>query len=554
MKPEMKKYMIVAAMAGLLGTAACNKLEIAPKDEINDREMAYKNDVIRNQILTGIYSLLYNDATWGNMIPIRLEAATDVQITRMSTSGSPENNSHTSQSDLVEENWRVLYQGINAANEFLYYSDLYVPDGENKTQSMGEARFLRAYFYFTLVRLYGDVPFRTQPTFDVVNTDIARTSAVEVYDFIVKELEKAQGELGDPLEVSYGRVSKTAAQTALADVYLNLAGELMKNRLPADSTSELMHRRAAYWCEQVLANPAHDIAATEYSTVFLNQVRSVTNVAEQVWELQPKYMIEVGYRCDSRLGKYNGMGNAVDGVYNARAAIYAGIPLRNLYGKLSADDLENDDRYDWNCPWTRIGAGSKLGSPVYVEIDKQHRNIYRLFPGKWRTIFANTVAESSDINYSGARLSIYRIADVHLMYAEALNAGSDDQAGAIAQINKVRARAHASAIPDSPMPSKEEVFGLIVDERARELCYEGKRRFDLIRWGLYETKVREAAKTYENPQPNASWVTTAMLAGFVNFNAARHEILPIPQSEISRNALIPQSEQNEGWGGNRKWK
>ena len=553
MKPDMKKYMIMAAVVGLFATAACNKFDIAPKDEINDREMAYKNDVIRNQILTGIYSLLYHDGTWGNMIPIRLEAATDVQITRMSTSGSPENNSHTSQSDLIEENWRVLYQGINAANEFLYYSDLYVPEGESKTQGMGEARFLRAYFYFTLVRLYGDVPFRTEPTLDVANTDIARTSAVEIYDFIVKELEKAQRELGDPLDVSYGRVSKTTAQTALADVYLNLAGELMKNRLPADSTSELMHQRAAYWCEQVLANPAHDITATEYSTIFLNQVRSVTNIAEQIWELQPKYMIEEGYRCDSRLGKYNGMGNAVDKVYNARAAIYAGIPLRNLYGKISAADLEADDRYDWNCPWTRIGAGSKLGSPVYVEIDKNHKNIYRLFPGKWRTIFANTVAESSDINYSGARLSIYRIADVHLMYAEALNGGNNDQAGAVEQLNKVRTRAHASAIPTSPMPSKEEVFEMIVDERARELCYEGKRRFDLIRWGLYEKKVQETAPLYENPT-NAAWVTSAMTAGFTNFNASRHEILPIPQSEISRNALIPQSEQNEGWGGNRKWK
>ena len=553
----MKRYILSMLAVTLLCVSACNKLEIEPKGEITDREMAYQNATIRNQILTGIYSLLINEGTWGAMIPIRLEAGTDVALSRTDDTATPENNSHTSQSAMTATTWSVLYQGINAANEFIHYSNLYVPNGENE-QEVAEARFLRAYFYFTLVRLFGDVPFRTEPMLDTNKTDIARTSAVDIYDFIVKELSEVQAILPDPQMAVYGHISSTAAQAALADVYLNLGGALMKNRLPADSTVELMHQRAAYWSKLVLDNPAHDITKTGYDTIFLNQVSEKTNVAEQVWELQPKYMIEQGYRCDSRLGKYNGMGTTISGVYGAGGFIYQTASLRKLYAKVSADDVSDvigttskDTRADWNCPWTKIGTGTQHKNPVYEEINKDRKNIYQLFCGKWRTIYANTVSEAANINYSGARLSIYRIADVHLMYAEAVNEGYGNQAEAVEHINKVRRRAHATEI--TGVPGKDDVFNLIVDERARELCFEGKRRFDLIRWNLYETKLREAYTPYESPY-DPQWVRTGTVAVFKNFNPQAHYILPIPQEEISRNALIPQAEQNQGWGGNRAWR
>lgn len=547
----MKKYIVLSLMLVAILVVGCNKLDIAPKDEISDKEIAYKNPIITKQILTGIYSLLYHEGTWGAQLSIRMEAATDVAVTRMTTVETPENNSHTTQSSSIDVTWNMLYKGINAANEFIHYSDLYTPDTPTRTQMVGEARFLRAYFYFTLVRLFGDVPFRTQPMRDVENTDIVRTSAVEIYRFIVKELIQAQNELSAPSEADYGRVSRTAAQATLADVYLNLGGTLMKNRLPADSTVALMHQRAAFWCETVLANPAHDITKTEYSTIFINQIKNVENVKEQIWELQPKYLIDEGFRCDSRLGKYNGMGANVAGVYGAGANIYHGVALRKYYTKISVNDATQDVRMDWNCPLTKIGAGSKLGAPVYLPVHAENKNIYQLFEGKWRTIFANTSSESTNTSYSGARLSMYRIADVHLMYAEALSIGRGDQQAAMEQVNIVRRRAKATEI--AVVPSALDMFNLIVDERARELCFEGKRRFDLIRWGIYESKSAQAATEYKNPT-NANWVTSAMLVGFNNYDNTRHEILPVPQSEINRNKLIPQSDQNAGWGGNRKWK
>lgn len=575
MNTNMKKYLIPVLMF-LLTAASCSKLDIAPRGEMNDKEMAYKNPQIREQVLAGIYAYLYNEATWGAFISIRMEAATDVAISRSTSAGEVANNSHTATT--LNDTWRVLYAGINAANEFIQLADTYIPDNETaedaevRLQQICEARFLRAYYYFTLVRMFGDVPFRTEPTTNLNNLDIARTSAVDIYHFIVQELYEIQGLMPDPDQVEYGHVAKTAAQTALADVYLNLGGYLMKDRLPADSTRVLMHQRAAHWCREVLENPVHDITRTDYITLFKNSVRQIPNLNEQIWELQTMYLRTTnGYNTDSRLGKYNGIGGANTNEYAADAWIYQSSGLRPLYAKISEDDVASydpestvstwvdgkDQRATWNCTLFRMTNNTKHNAPDTTTVTTSPVNLFQFYPGKYRTIYANTASECASRSYSGARLPMYRIAEVHLMLAEALNEGENDQAGAVEQINIVRRRAKATEIAN--VPSQEQVFDLVVDERARELCFEGKRRFDLVRWGIYEKKLAEIEPLYrqayngELAPTSQGWVRDKMGA-FNNFNPESHYIMPIPQDEISRNALIPQSEQNEGWGGNRKWK
>lgn len=570
----MKKYLIPVLMALL--AASCSKLDIAPRGEMNDKEMAYKNPQIREQVLAGIYAYLYNEATWGAFISIRMEAATDVAISRSTSAGEVANNSHTATT--LNDTWRVLYAGVNAANEFIQLSERYAPDNETaeeaavRLQEVCEARFLRAYFYFTLVRMFGDVPFRTEPTTDLNDLDIARTSAVDIYHFIVQELNEIQAMMANPDQVEYGHVANTAAQTALADVYLNLTGYLMKDRLPADSTQTLMYGRAAHWCRKVLENPVHDITKTDYITLFKNSVRQIPNLNEQIWELQTMYLRTTnGYNTDSRLGKYNGIGGVNTKEYAADAWIYQSSGLRPLYAKVSEEDLSSynpektldtwkdgkDERATWNCTVFKMTLDTKHNAPDTTTVTASPVNVFQFYPGKFRTIYANTAAECASRSYSGARLPMYRIAEVHLMLAEAINAGENDQAGAVEQINIVRRRAHATEI--AGVPSQEEVFDLVVDERARELCFEGKRRFDLVRWGLYEKKLREIEPLYrqahngELASTSQGWVRDKMGA-FNNFNPEVHNIMPIPQDEISRNALIPQSEQNEGWGGSRKWK
>lgn len=568
----MKKYLLTL-LAGALLVSSCSMLDVAPSGEMNDKQMAYTNSDVRSQILAGIYAYLYNEATWGAFISIRMEAATDVALSRSSSTNEVENNSHTATA--LNSTWRVLYAGINAANEFIHLTRLYNADADQNpemVQQICEARFLRAYYYFTLVRMFGDVPFSTSPTDNLNDLDIARTPAVDIYHFIVQELNEIQEIMVNPADIDYGHVANTAAQTALADVYLNLGGYLMKDRLPADSTQVLMHQRAAYWCRKVLANPAHDITRTDYITVFKNAVRQIPCLDEQIWEIQTMYQRTTnGYNTDSRLGKYNGIGGLNDTEYAADAWIYQNPNLRELYAKVSPDDVATydpakavetwhdgkDQRATWNCTVFKLRSGTKHNAPDTTTVTTSPVNVFQFWPGKYRTVYANTAAECASKSYSGARLSMYRIAEVHLMLAEALNAGYDDQAGAVEQLNIVRRRAHATEIEGAF--SKEEVFELIVDERARELCFEGKRRFDLVRWGNYEERLLAQAELFRQAYDNElaatsnGWVAKS-ISTFNNFDPAKHYIMPIPQSEISRNALIPQSEQNEGWGGSRKWR
>ena len=545
----MKKY-ILALVAFATLAVSCNKLDIAPRGELTDKIAAYQNETTRSQILAGIYAYLYHDATWGSVISQRLEAATDVAISRSQNANVVENNSHSATT--FDDTWAVMYQAINAANEFIYFANTYAPESKQRNQEIGEARFLRSFFYFTLVRMFGDVPFRTDPQTNLNNTDIARTSAVEIYNFIIKELKDVEKILADPETLPYGHIGKTVAQTTLADVYLNLGGYLMINRQKIGTKQEL-YNEAAKWCRKVLASPAHDINATEYINVFKHAVRQEENLKEQIWELQTKYQrTENGYNTDTRLGKYNGIGGKIDDIsqYAADAWIYQSATLRPLYGKIEESDIQNDQRAVWNATIYKMGRNTKFNNPDSVLVTTHPANVFQFYAGKWRTIYAKTIAESASKSWSGARLSMYRIAEVHLMLAEALNEGENNQAEAIEQVNIVRRRAHATEVSQSL--SQAEVLELIIDERARELCFEGKRRFDLIRWGIYAEKIAELAPLYYGAE-NEGWVRDKK-GVFDNFNPEMHYILPIPQAEISRNALIPESEQNEGWGGSRKWR
>ena len=108
---------------------------------------------------------------------------------------------------------------------------------EKKAQYIAEARFLRAFYYFTLVQNWGDVPFKTESTNTVVNLSLPRTDRDKIYDFIVTEMsEVADGEHAGLLhasELGYkpGRVSRSAAWGILARVYLFRAGEYHRMKL-----------------------------------------------------------------------------------------------------------------------------------------------------------------------------------------------------------------------------------------------------------------------------------------------------------------------------------
>ena len=219
----MKKIKI--AFLSLLATctlASCDFLEKEPYKIVP--ENYFQNEAEAQSFLTGIYSNLGQSTFYGGDYMV-LAGGDDLEFYggstgRISNTGLICNNTTTSDA-AVTNLWLNLYNGIERANMFLEQIDN-VPGMSDKSrlQYKSEARFLRAFYYFTLVQCWGDVPFKTESTYSsgtVTNKDIARTDKNVIYKFIVKEMEEAADEetggLLSARELSYkpGRISKSTA-------------------------------------------------------------------------------------------------------------------------------------------------------------------------------------------------------------------------------------------------------------------------------------------------------------------------------------------------------
>ena len=184
------KYTIFTLLFGGALTS-CNFLDKEPyqltlSDYFNTADEA-------NSFLTGIYAELGQSTFYGADY-MYLVGGDDLSHYGGSgrapaTKGLICNNATTSDA-AVTGFWYTLYSGINRANIFLENIDKVSDiDSGLKAQYTAEARFLRAFYYFNLVQCWGDVPFKTESTKDVVGLDIPRTDKQEIYDFIIKELQ-----------------------------------------------------------------------------------------------------------------------------------------------------------------------------------------------------------------------------------------------------------------------------------------------------------------------------------------------------------------------------
>ena len=157
-------------------------------------------------------------------------------------------------------------------------------------------------------------------------------------------------------------------------------------------------------------------------------------------------------------------------------------------------------------------------------------------------------------SYGPHHFPVLRYSDVLLMYAEAENKLSPGSPNALAAVNQVRERANATPLAG---PITET---LIQEERRLELCFEGLRKYDLIRWGILEEKINDtkAAIQAANGRENTDWPiygdgspatrTNSMepyyLDSYNNYVNSKHQLLPIPEQEIGAN---DQLNQNPGW-------
>lgn len=449
----------------------------------------------------------------------------------------------------VESVWNDTYKGLERANYMI--EGIEQMKGYSKSavlQSLvAEAKFLRAFFSFNLVKYWGDVPYKTFYTTNYEDTYQPRTSRDEIYNQIVDDLCFAKSHLEWATEAdSPERATQGAARALLmrallfrAGYSLNMNGELTR---PDDEIRhEYYNQIVSEW--EAFAESNHGFYEGGYEELFKSFSAGKLNTKESIFEVA-FYTLDGKTGARGYWGTYNGpyvdapvIKNTESKKYMGRAnALFRVIP--EWYDFFDSNDKRRDVmicryKYEWD---------KEKYNHVKVSQERSKKNWY---PGKWRREWMPVGYRDpnlTDVNYCNIRY-----ADVVLMAAEAYNElGKTAEAWSL--INKVRERAEATQINSSNYSDfykAPKVYDLpFIDdgneqgrirtalywERGFELAFELHRRFDLVRWGI----LAEAVKlTGDKSVVNAS-SEKAYIAGD-NYEKGKHELFPIPLDEVQIN-------------------
>ncbi len=260
---KYKKLGLLYLLASTSIFSGCSEfLEKQPFDVV--KENYYQNEKEVMTGLVGVYDILGREDFYGSTYSSYLTLGDEGAYFRSSYLAGPEIYSYDAANPKINDIWRFLYEGIERANFFLSKIEAVQMADTDKQAVMGEVRFLRAYYYFILVSNWGAVPLKTEPTSSVSNVNIARTPQLEVYNFIVQEMEAAESMVKDIQAYGHaGRVTKSAVRGILARVYLKMAGA------PLNDASK--YQKALEWSSKLVfpqqGDYAHSLVA-DYKKIF----------------------------------------------------------------------------------------------------------------------------------------------------------------------------------------------------------------------------------------------------------------------------------------------
>lgn len=476
------------ALILILAAASCTKddfLEKNPNGVLSTGNF-YKTAGDAEAAINGAYSILLD--FWAESIAFKKDIISDDAVKGQGVDLAALtnfDNLNFSATDGVNQTiWGLYFKGVYLTNLVLDYVPAIDMDAAQKDRILGEAHFLRAFYYYTLTIRYGGLPLISS----TINAEYypKRATAADTWAFIETDLRKAAELL--PLKSAYGssdigRASKGAALSLLGTAYL-----FQEKWQDAFDTYGQVIQSGEYSLEPEFGN----LFKPEYD-----------NGTEVVFETQFKGGGEFSYGNGFNFWVRPRNGSTIFGLGFC-------MPTQSLVDEFEAGDPR--------LKYTVIRPGDIIsdevsGFPFQAEWSPETG----MSCGKY--VVGVTVGSNAERHEQN--LKQIRYAEVLLGYAEAAyRLGNTGEA--VDKINMIRARARGSNTEVLPaLDGSEDIFAAIVHERRVELALEGKRYFDLVRWGLAEEKL--SAKGY---QP------------------ARKGLYPIPQTERDVN---PNLVQNPGF-------
>lgn len=498
--PVMKKYICYSmlVLAGLMTGACEDFLEEDPGEVTIDADL--NNEEATRGFANSAYSeidvLAEPSGGWGSNTMSMLEFITGKAGGVAQTEAFRFNQLiHDPTSFYLEDYWRRFYLGIQNCNIAIEkigdFPDL--PD-QLRTNLLAEVRTMRALYYFYLVRMFGDVPKITENISNLEDVLTPRSPVKEIYDeIIIPDLEAAENSTL-PWQDNMGRVSMGLVKALLADVYLTYAGYPVQGgeQYYAESASrsrELIEEGGYSLFPEYadLRDPARENSGELIFQVQFdkeNRPNQLTPVC-----LPPSRDVSAGYT-----DEYGGL-----------------TPRPEFVASFEEGDRRTEEQQFFFSRYVNRGEEIDLGRPYIFKYHDQQ---------------AVDVDARSQVNFT-----VYRLADVMLLYAEASNrsGGGPDQL-ALQCVNDIRERADLDPVSSMPVGDFEKE---VWSQRYFELCYEGKMWFDMVR----TRQVRnDETQNWEN------------LVGHTNLFRAqfqeKHLLFPIPDREMRSNSAL---EQNPGY-------
>ncbi len=491
MKNTIQNIIILTFLFG-----SCNYVDYDPKENYDLVAADYfKKESDYEEALVGVYdplqwmymNILIGDIASDNSFSGG-ESATDVLGLQQI-----DDYRHVPKNNVLLDIWKRLYEGINRANYMEENKDKI--SFSNKKQVYAQMYFLRAYYYFELVKFFGGVPLFTEKRLTATDSGtLKRASKAEVYTQIEKDLKAAIADL-PATQKEKGRATKSAAQAFLGKVYL------YQNKF----------NEAADILEKVIGVYS---LVTNYKDIFL---ATGENGVESVFEVQHSNESN-WWDWGCMVCSEGNIGIIHNGPRGYSGPDYASGWSFNIPTKKLVNAYESTD--------TRKNA-TILDIEVFKTQSAKSDNAVSYTKGYKHTGYFNhkyipRAGESDaqiELNYKTNYRAI-RYADVLLMAAEAYNRkSSPDAAKAKLYLNKVRRRAFGVVDASKDITnSGDDLTRAIWKERQLEFAMEGHRFFDLVRTGQAATQIK-------------------------GFQVGKHEVFPIPLEEVDISGL----KQNKGY-------
>lgn len=528
--------------------SSCKKLDSYldrdPVGGLSDKQVFTRYNETEKYV-AGLYAKLHNRIEWwpsaeGDNKTFSYAAASDEAHCSLSYPHGPQTFTqgtiNASYNPL--DRWLELYGSIRAANLFLENINMLVPQNNTQTigkaRMIGEAHFMRAYYYFELFKRYGGVPLvdRVLSVSDELN--LSRNTVEEVLAFITADCEVAANNLSlQYTSIDLGRATKGAALMLKAKTELFAASLLHNPQQDPDRWLAAANSAKAVM-DLKFYTVDNDYDALTHKRIASNLIFQ-SNLNQSNW-IHFNFLPSLGGQA-----RVQPLQNMVD-AYDMKES---GLPITEdpTYDAVNTPYVGRDPRFYSSIIYD--GATFK-GNTIYTYVGAPGGNDTQRWGGERRTqtgfYLRKTVDENGSItpnNIVGDHFWIFmRYEETLLIYAEAMNEylGSPDQSVYNA-VNEVRTRVGMPALPAGL--NKEKMRERIRNERRVELAFEGHRFWDIRRWRIGEQVMKLARGVIIDGSvtPRKHWNNDIEVRKY----ASSYDLFPIPQTEINKHSALVQN-------------